>query len=129
MAGENRNFDLDRLIKLSIIVGVSLISISIAYYLVLFIPQKERNRIELLKEEQPIKEQKEQEAQKKLDDCLERVEEAYSTYWADQCKANAEELGKSDYNAKCGLSYKQSDNITNSRQENRNGCYKRYPLK
>ncbi len=96
MAGEMRNFDLDRLTKLSVIAGVSLISISIAYYLMLFVPQKERNRIEFLKQEQLVKKQKEQEIQKELelnkfylDTCLKQTEELYPAQWAIECKAVA----------------------------------------
>ena len=50
---------MDKAVKISIIAGVLIVSLSIAYYLVIFLPKKEAMRIELQKQEQTMKDQKE----------------------------------------------------------------------
>lgn len=57
---ENQPTTLDKAVKVSIIVGALIIALSIAYYLVIFVPQKEKARIEQQKQEQKDQQVKEQ---------------------------------------------------------------------
>jgi flagellar basal body-associated protein FliL len=43
---ENRPTKLDKIVKISIIIGVLIVALSTAYYLIIFLPQKEKTRIE-----------------------------------------------------------------------------------
>lgn len=52
---ENKPSKLDKLVKISIMAGASIVALSVAYYLVIFLPQKEKTKIEQLKQEEEIK--------------------------------------------------------------------------
>ena len=49
---ENQPTALDKTVKISIIAGALIMALSIAYYLVIFMPQKEKARVEQQKQEQ-----------------------------------------------------------------------------
>ncbi len=49
---ENKPSKLDKLVKISIIAGALITALSITYYLVIFLPQKEKVRIEMQGREQ-----------------------------------------------------------------------------
>ena len=77
------------------LLGVSflVISLSVAYYFVIFIPKKESAKIELQKQEQLKKEQKEQEVVEKgtetkqlLESCLKEANISSSNFWNSECK-------------------------------------------
>ena len=96
--------DIDKIIKLSIVASVLLIGFSLFYYLVIFLPQKEQNRIDLQKQERlveenekqakikqqknkEIEEQKEkEEAERNLTNCLTDAEDSYYKSWNEMCK-------------------------------------------
>lgn len=76
---ENQPTTLDRAVKVSIIVGALIVALSVAYYLVIFMPQKERAKIEQQKQDQRatiekervVKEQQQKEyVAKRKSDCL-----------------------------------------------------------
>ena len=82
---------MDKAVKISIIAGALIVSLSIAYYLVIFLPQKEQNRIELEKQERQIKEEREQAESERLNKiktannrllaiCLSAADEEYLDY-------------------------------------------------
>lgn len=88
---EPKNIDVNKAIKLSIIISVLLISFSFFYYYVIFLPKKEQTRINTEKQEQFSKELKEErekkEAEQALNTCIATVEENYSNQWLKECKA------------------------------------------
>ena len=111
--------DIDKIIKLSIVASVLLIGFSLFYYLVIFLPQKEQNRINLQKQEQlieenekqakieqqknkEVEEQKEKEEAEKeieknkllLGNCLSNTYETYNGDWARACESQAEIISK-----------------------------------
>lgn len=65
---ENKSKKLDQIVKISLIIGVLIIALSIGYYLVIFLPQKEVARVEQQKKTQQAKEK--EEYQKRIDSCL-----------------------------------------------------------
>lgn len=80
---DNQPTILDRAVKISIIGGVLIVALSIAYYLVVFLPQKENNRIaeqqkqeqqdgkiEQLKTQELKDQQKREYISKRKNDCL-----------------------------------------------------------
>lgn len=77
------------------IIGVSLliISLSIAYYFVIFIPQRENAKIQLQKQEQLKKELKEkevmqtkEEAKQALNSCLSQADINGNNFWNRECE-------------------------------------------
>jgi hypothetical protein len=60
---ENYPTKLDKALKISIIAGILIVGLSVAYYLVVFLPQKEAARIEELKKQQAIKEEQQKQEQ------------------------------------------------------------------
>lgn len=60
---ENNSNKLDKLMKLSIIAGFLIVALSIAYYLVIYIPQKDKAKIEQQKQER-------EQSKKNLQSCL-----------------------------------------------------------
>lgn len=67
---------MDKAVKLSIIVGISIVSLSVAYYLVVFLPQKEGAGVELQRQEQEMKKSEEiakKAQQEKLRGVIKRV--------------------------------------------------------
>ena len=49
---ENQPTALDKAVKISVIIGALIVALSLAYYLVIFMPQKEKARVEQQKQEQ-----------------------------------------------------------------------------
>lgn len=52
---ENQPTKLDKAVKISILVGVSIVALSVGYYLVIFIPKKEAIKIEQQQQEKYAK--------------------------------------------------------------------------
>jgi len=80
---------LDTYIKISIIIGILVLSFSIAYYLIIFLPQKERTRVEKEKQIQLVKEkeakdkeakERESELQVKITKCFEDGKKFHQDY-------------------------------------------------
>jgi hypothetical protein len=86
---ENQPTQLDNVVKISIIAGALMVALSLAYYLVIFLPKKEETRIaqqqhEKLVDEQKALEQKEKEQAKELQvktaKCLEDAKRYHQEY-------------------------------------------------
>jgi len=73
---------LDKAVKVSIIAGALIIALSIAYYLVIFMPQKEKARIEQQKQEQiaQLEKEKQQKEDKLRAECVEEKKELKKQY-------------------------------------------------
>jgi hypothetical protein len=76
---------LDKFIKISIIIGILVISFSVFYYLIFFLPKKETSRLnsekqnQLIKEEEKIKKE-ENELQIKITKCSEDAKKFHQDY-------------------------------------------------
>ena len=79
---ENKSTKLDKAVKISIIVGALIIALSVAYYLVIFMPQKEKARVK----QQALEETKEQakveakELEAKKDKCFVDAKKFHEVY-------------------------------------------------
>lgn len=118
---------LDKAVKISIIAGALIITLSIAYYLVVFMPQKEKARVEQQKQEQQtknddIKKNEEQRAanKKALSFCLIAADISYSDYWNSECKSQ----GLKD---DCRLPEYNADSVEKSKKTDQDNCFKRFP--
>lgn len=78
---------LDTITRLGIIASVFLIAFSIFYYLVIYIPGKERQKVEDQKQEELQKKKVEDDKKLQLDTCLIRADTQYSDNWNNECKS------------------------------------------
>lgn len=123
---ENQPTALDKAVKISIIAGALIIALSIAYYLVIFMPQKEKARVEQQKQEQQAKDEEKKRAEEKivtnkraLNFCLSLADD---NYWA-YVKLNGTEK-------KDGTVYADNDvwdRADKTKQSEITNCYRKYP--
>ena len=97
---------MDKAFKIVSIIAILIVAFSVFYYLVIFIPQKERAR------------------ELKLEDCLNRAEKLYSPEEVDEL---LEICNKSTDPYRCGLSLEEE--IKEGRKEAKDECFKKYPQK
>lgn len=60
---ENQSITLDKMVKISIIAGAMIVALSVAYYLVSYIPQRDKEKVEQQEKERG-------QAKKDLQNCL-----------------------------------------------------------
>lgn len=85
---------IDQIFKITVAIGILIVCLSVGYYFVLFLPQKENQKIELQKIEQEKKEQQEEQQQRarenratSLSTCLSEAESNYSRNWGNECRS------------------------------------------
>ena len=126
---------MDKAVKISIMAGALIVALSVAYYLVVFLPRKETMRIEQQKKEQEAGDRQEKEKIKreneaklenkaKLDECLEKAREDYLERWKKQCASDREKIGT---DGMCLLDDSSADFVRKTRTEDRDICFKKYP--
>lgn len=71
---ENQPTILDKALKISVTVGALIVALSIAYYLVIFLPHKATQALEQQKQEQQAKEHTAQVSKQALEKCLADVD-------------------------------------------------------
>jgi len=137
--------------RVSILVLIFIAVIAIIYYFAIFLPQKERLRLEMQRQEQFDKELKEQEVKNEaekqanintllLESCLSEADNSLESSFISLC-SDDERISGGD-NATCSIgtiddkvSFMTASNLYNSlfkrildkRDKERNECFKRYP--
>ncbi len=106
---KNQSIKLDKITKISIL----LIALSVSYYLIIFLPQKERTAIE--QSEKHIIENK-----KALDSCLESSFNKHQKNWNNACLSIGQAF-------ECGLPHSKSQRLEKVYTEDKNNCFKKYP--
>jgi len=109
--------DFNKLIKGILTFSLLLIAFTLFYYFVIFLPQKERIKIELQQQEQ-------WERTYALDDCLTRVEEERARLFSLNI-GNCNRASGFDFDCMTEL----SDNSDKWEKEKKEECFKRYPQK
>ena len=127
---------MNKIIKIIIIVGIILISLSISYYYLIYKPQQkqllQKQQEQLVKEQESLRlrEQKFKEKEKYLNNCLYDADNKYTEQWANWCgqpgyyfepKTGMFELTVPS----CSLPLAVADRFEKSRQIARNECYKK----
>ena len=102
---------MDRLLKTSIIFCLLIITLSIVYYFVVYLPAKDRAKEKLL-----------QMNSEQLDLCLDQQFKRYIISWGNNCK----ELGNV---SNCDLSVPIAQRLDSMRKTDEEDCYKRFPIK
>lgn len=121
----------DKTFKAIASVSLIVVTLSVAYYFVVFLPKKEQMRIEQQKQEQEAKDLKEEqakeeadtkrmEAEDNLNSCLDDADTNYSTNWDNECAGKGE---KKD----CGLPSYKSERLDKTFQTDKENCFKQYP--
>ena len=95
---------LDSFIKLSVATGILLVSLSISYYVVFFLPSSEKARTA------------------NLEKCLAAVNSDYEKAWNHNC----EQLSRND---NCSLPLPVAESLDNYYREQREDCFRKYPGK
>jgi len=133
---------MNKLVKMILIFSALLISFSVFYYHVIFLPQKERARIELEQQIEQAKielqkqelldgQRREIEAVEKiaekervdkllLDICLSDAQSLYLNYWDRQCEIQER---KSD----CTLPHYIAEEVDGYHEELKDDCFRKYP--
>jgi hypothetical protein len=107
---------LNNTIKISVIVGILLVSFSVSYYFVYFLPHQEKIKINEIRQKEAESKQKEENRLSNLDVCLSEAEADYRGLQ----KAN----GKGpNLIIPLGL----ANAIENKYKDARDDCYKKYP--
>jgi hypothetical protein len=110
-----KNLNLDKFLKISVIIAILLISLSVAYYYFVFLPNKEKEKLEMQRQEQTRKElqqqaeQEYQREQKKKEYIAKRKKECYDIYLQEKkLWSNVEDFSYSEVRDVCIVVYKSS---------------------
>lgn len=106
--------------NLSVIATFLLIGFSVFYYFVIFLPEKERGRVEQVRQEGLNKEIQKREQETKLDTCFNQAYEAYIARWNGICKIDGLE-------EKCKLPADRSEPTQIYYKELKDECFRKYP--
>lgn len=101
-----------------IILPILIVAAAITYYLIIFLPEKERFRQEIEKDKLRIEESSKKQAEEQLANCLEEAEAAYRKNWDLQVKR----IGSKDET----LPVSTSDRLKDRFAENQELCVKKY---
>jgi len=107
---------LNNLIKISVIAGILLVSFSVSYYFIIFLPQQERIRINAIKQKEEELKQKEEVRKMDLNSCLNMAEAEYRSL----IKANAK-------GATGSMPLELMNAIDKKHKDARDDCYKKHP--
>ncbi len=115
---------MDKALRNAVIVGILVASLSFGYYLVIFLPQKNDEIIQMKKQEAQLQIQN----KNLLNDCLSNAQQTYAAEWSKQCYAYISSVfGDVENNPTCKLpdSYAKSPNEHLAAYKN--DCFRRYP--
>ena len=112
----------NKLTKVVLIFSLLLVAFSFFYYYVIFLPQKEEARLEQQRQEELAEQKKEAEMREKLNSCLRVADISYSLCWDSHCEV----LGREE---NCELPFSRIDRCKEQRKQDKDYCFKRYPVK
>ena len=112
--------NIDKLTKLSVGGGIFLISASLFYYLVIFVPKKEQMQASQLEVQIELQRERLESQRELLETCIEDAQRDYLSYWNKICDLR----GKND---ECALYDYDLERADNSLKESKNDCFRKYP--
>lgn len=101
-------------------VAALIVALSIGYYFVIFLPQKEQEKIQQEKQKNTAMEEKKTNEKLLLNYCLEDAEKSYNYNWNKTCSTQRLE-------DECNLPSNMADSIDNYRKQQKDECFKKYP--
>lgn len=117
-----KSHSIDDYLKISIIAGVVVIALSVAYYFVIFTPSKEAQKIELQKAQISAEAEKEQAKTISLRSCLYQADLSNTAYWNKICKTSGMDKREDD----CALEMHLADVAKSYLENEQEKCYKLY---
>lgn len=100
---KNIQLNLDKILKWSKIVGILAVAFSVAYYYVAFLPYQDNKR------------------EHSLSKCLYYADKSANDFWDQICK----KLSKGE---DCSLPTHDAERVDNTRQQDKDNCFKQYPV-
>lgn len=97
-------------------VAALIIALSIAYYFIIYIPDRDKLKAEVTKQEQ----EKVEKNRILLNSCLEDVDKSYNSNWQSLCKSSGKEEN-------CGLPTYDVERVDKIKKENKEECFRKYP--
>lgn len=116
---ENQPTKLDKAVKISIIVGFLIVGLSIAYYLVIYIPQRDKAKIEQQNQQAQQQVEQKQTNAVNLENCLEYENETRNK--------NMQSLFEQAKKTKLPVGQDSLDSLEKNYQERKDDCFKRFP--
>ncbi len=117
---ENQPSKIDKAVKISIIVGTLIVALSIAYYLVIFLPKKAEMALEQRAQEQQAEADEVVASRNALNDCLGAVEAYYAENWERNCRS--QDLGE-----ECSLPKQTAERLNDDKKREQDNCFKKFP--
>lgn len=114
---------MDKSIKFIAIGAMALISFSVFYYFVIFLPSKERMTLEQKRSEFLFQENEKQTNKLMLDACLADALDSYNTTWNSNCRNS----GIDRRGDGCALPHNVADSLNEYYKQTKDECYKKYP--
>lgn len=116
MKDKEEKLKIEKITRFGIVGSVFLVAVAIFYYLVIYIPQQSKEKIELEKFEADLKITK----QKQLEKCLNEAETSFAEFWNKLCKGQGlkDDCSLPTYNADSAKEY-----LKNWKED----CFKKYP--
>jgi preprotein translocase subunit YajC len=116
-----------RFVQVSIVLAILIVALSVAYYLVIFLPQKDKEQLDLQKQ---VQEQKQMEDKATKDASLQRslglhgciiaADADGTSFWNTECKGLG--LGED-----CRLPQYNADRVDQSIKDAKTLCFREYP--
>ncbi len=122
MSSDKNTEKINTTFRIAITVGIVLVSLSIFYYFVIFLPQKEETKMKQLKQEQEATQRAKYIDEAFRDVCLEDADKGYLVNWNKECKSRG-------LKENCSLPLENADRLEVSRQQYKDECFKKYPFK
>jgi len=116
---ENQTTKLDKAVKISIIAVALIVGLAVAYYLVIYIPQRDREKKEQQNQQAQRQAQQKQENPDNLDNCLNHQNEVRNN--------NMQSILAISKKAKTPLGQDSFDNVEKAYQERKADCFKKFP--
>lgn len=109
----------DKAFKPIIGLSVLIVSLSIAYYFVVFLPSREQQKLEMIKEEREAKSLEDSGRIISLEYCIQDADTFYLQSWNQMCAG----LKKGE---KCSLPDKETNRVMDLYSEKKDECYRKY---
>ena len=107
------------LIQATMAIGILIIALSVAYYLLIFIPKNEQAKQEQRKLEIINQTEKEKLKKDAYNTCIKNAHTAYISEWSNNCEGEVKESG-------CSMSTEKRNAFTDAYEKNKDRCVTLY---
>ena len=111
---------MDKPLRNAVIVGIIIVALSLGYYLVVFLPQKNAQEIEMKKQTMQLEAFNKQKQLDNFKNCVSNSYLSKNSFWEKECLS----LGRS---SDCGLPKAKADNVNKGLEQDLLLCQRTYP--